>query len=557
MNSIRPGSKLERPRFEDGKNEKRSGPKESSEHYTGDHFGEVEEKKGSFEVPTIDDLLRKHGGSLTADQTSELTSVEKGVQRQRITSPSKWDRVKGKIGNFLKTVGLLGALAGGAKYTSEHTEMSKVSASETHDSWNGLPAEKKFVLPVAGNLPSEALVKDIEPRLIQIEKFKERLTNKNGRSESIGFTSKSSLGDQSEKIQDWIAALQEGINKEEGWANPEKQGRFNQLLKDGDIRRILESGNFTMADAFSLIKSTISNSRPGVEPKDILNELIEERQKLAKTNFIDHNTEQVIIFSNTTPEEKGKFKGDELGKMATEALGEKAIQNPNKYIKQIEAGIIKNINEQSPGEKLVRAIEESPDNTLIYISTHAEKTGIMAGVSKDGKPQMLNIDGFATAFLNRILQKSLKGEKNATDSSGSIKIIIDGCYGYNLAGNIAKKMEELYNASYKEQIGVNFENLKLPTIVTMAGDSSPVVLDKTSGSRALTSSPYLKMIRKEGALTGGMLLKLQSESYATGGDMGFFISDHGKLKEISSNQETTKPTSPKPAFTADNDTRNA
>jgi hypothetical protein len=48
------------------------------------------------------------------------------------------------------------------------------------------------------------------------------------------------------------------------------------------------------------------------------------------------------------------------------------------------------------------------------------------------------------------------------------------------------------------------------------------------------------MIKSEGALTGRMLFQLQSESYITGGDMGFFISDHGKLKEISSNQKTQK-----------------
>jgi hypothetical protein len=37
--------------------------------------------------------------------------------------------------------------------------------------------------------------------------------------------------------------------------------------------------------------------------------LIEERQKLVKTNFIDHNTEQVIIFSSKSgAKNKGKRK---------------------------------------------------------------------------------------------------------------------------------------------------------------------------------------------------------------------------------------------------------
>jgi hypothetical protein len=227
--------------------------------------------------------------------------------------------------------------------------------------------------------------------------------------------------------------------------------------------------------------------------------------------------------------------------MALDAMGEKAIQDPNKYLKQIEAGIITNITRESPGEKLVKAIEESPDNTLIYISNHVEKNGIMAGMSPDGKPQMLNTDGFASAFLNRIVQKYQNGDRNARSASGKIKVIIDGCYGYNLANNIVSRMKEIYNTDYKNVIGVDFEDLKLPTIVTMSGDSSPVVLDKRSGSRALTSDSYRKMIRSEGALTGNMLLGLQSESYITGGDMGFFISDHGKLKEISSNQRTKKP----------------
>jgi hypothetical protein len=236
------------------------------------------------------------------EPTQEPTEAKKDT---RIKPPSKWQSVKNKLSKTLRSLGLIGALAGGAKYAHDHTEMAKVAASETKDIWNKLSPEDKFALPSTGNLPSEALPEDIEPRLNQIKNYRKLLQKESTDPNSI---------DKSKKIGEWINALQEGVDKKEGWADPVKQTEFNLLLKDKRVRKILESQDLTMADAFSLIKSTISNSKPGVEPKDILNELINDRQKIAETNFIDHNTEQVIIFSSATPQDKENLKAKNLQK---------------------------------------------------------------------------------------------------------------------------------------------------------------------------------------------------------------------------------------------------
>jgi hypothetical protein len=417
--------------------------------------------------------------------------------------------------------------------------------SKIKNAWNNLEdADTKFALPIKGNLPKVADRADIEPRFYQVDELKRELYA-NGIDVSKNLTSLAKSKLQHEEglklLYNEMLLLQHGLDTETGWANKAKQRLFNDLLKNPNIRSILTTRpDLTMADAFSLIKSTVNNE-DGRNPDVVIKEILSQRDKLAETKFISADTEQVIIFDyDDGSGNSNDFKGKKLGEMAKNALGEKAEKDPSKFIKTITTRAVE-LENATPGEELVKAIGSSPDNTTLYLSTHSDKSGILIGKSADGKPQLLAMDGFASAFLNHLLSSyQTRGAEGAKNSLGNMKIIIDGCSGYNLSKNIIDRMKTLYDEGYAQTIGVPFEKISLPTIVTMAGDASPIVLRETSGSRALTNDTYQKMIKSEGALTGRMLFQLQSESYITGGDMGFFISDHGKLKEVSSNQKTQK-----------------
>ncbi len=501
-------------------------------------------------------------GELEPEKSQKPEEEQEEVIPERIQPPSPWQRMKKKAGGVLKALGLIGALAGGAKYAHEHTEVAKAGAVENQNAWNNLEgSDAKFTLPIKGNLPKVADRADIEPRFYQVDELKRELYA-NGIDVSKNLTSlaKSKLqNDEGLKLlYNEMLLLQHGLDTETGWANKTKQRLFNDLLKNPNIRSILTTRpDLTMADAFSLIKSTVNNE-DGRNPEVVIKEILSQRDKLAETKFISPDTEQVIIFDYDDGSGNGNdFKGKKLGEMAKNALGEKAEKNPSKFIKSISTRGI-DLENATAGEELINAIGNSPDNSTLYLSTHADKSGIVIGKSADGKQQFLATDGFASAFLNRLLTSyQSRGAEGAKDSLGNMKIIIDGCSGYNLSKNIIDRMKTLYNEGYAQTIGVPFERISLPIIVTMAGDASPVVLSETSGSRALTNDSYQKMIKSERALTGNMLLGLQSESYVKGGDMGFFISDHGKLKEISSNQKTAKSTYPKPSFAEDKSSRNA
>ena len=514
--------------------------------------------KVSQETPTeiSDEDWFKHNENSSTEEEYKIQS-----QKQEVKAPSFWQRTKSKVGNVLKTIGLVGALAGGAKYANEHTEVSKVSASETQNSWNNSDSEDKFEMGIKGNLPKEAKPEDIDPRFYQVNELKRELYEKGiDVSKDLTASAKSKLkyDEELKLLYNEMLLLQNGLDTETGWANKAKQRKFNELLKNPEIRSILSAReDLTMADAFSLIKSEV-NSEGTKNPQENFKDLLEKRDELAKTNFISPTTEQVIIFDyDDGSGNESDFKGKKLAETAKIALGSKAEKKPDNFIKTITTRNV-DLDSATPGEELTKAIGDSPDNTTLYLSTHSDKSGILIGKSADGKPQLLAMDGFASAFLNRLLTSyQSKGSEGAKNSLKNMKIIIDGCSGYNLSKHIVDRMKTLYNDGYATAVGLPFEDIALPTIVTMAGDSSPVVLSETSGSRALTSDSYLEKIKKAGGLTGQILFDLQSESYLSGGDMGFFISDHGVLKEISSNQKTIKPTSPEPTFTADNDIRNA
>jgi hypothetical protein len=77
------------------------------------------------EIP--DEDWFKEGEDFSAEEKNINTNTN---TKQEVKAPSFWQRTKSKIGNVLKTVGLVGALAGGAKYAHEHTEVAKAGAIE-------------------------------------------------------------------------------------------------------------------------------------------------------------------------------------------------------------------------------------------------------------------------------------------------------------------------------------------------------------------------------------------------------------------------------------------
>jgi len=464
---------------------------------------------------------------------SQNQNISQTNSEEKTSPPSRWQKMKQKIGTVLKTVGLASAIAGGAKYLPEHVEMTKATATET-DSWNKLSPFEKFALPVENNLPKKALPSDIDPRYTQVQILKQ--------------LAKTSSGEEKKEFLDSATHTEYDLNQATGWADKGKQAMFNTLLQNKKIREKLEkTPGLTMADAFSLLKATaLDSSTLSYEQK--LDKKLAEYKNLVHTEFIGPETDEVIIFNYASKDAGGLFNGEDIKTMAQTALGKKAQKNPEKFIKLIDTQTTEDTTKENAGDALVQAIEKSKGNTTLYLNTHASSDALAIDLSNSENPQTLKVDGFASAFLNRLINISqTKGIDETQQTLGKIKIIIDGCEGYDFSKNVLSAMKKLYNESnFKDNVtNVPFENLVLPIFVTMAGEKSAVlVIDKKipnaapSGSRALTNESYRKLIKQEGGLTGKILFQLQSESYISGGDMTFFVPEAGKLQEVSSYKPT-------------------
>ncbi len=462
------------------------------------------------------------------NETLETNNPAVESDRKKIKPPSMWDKIRNKTANILKVIGLVGAVTGTAEVV-KNVKIAGAEASEdsVQSSWDTASPFDKFTLSVK-ELPTHASQGDIDPRFTQV-KLLEQVIKHNDRQDLKG------------QLDD----LKYKLSEKDGWANPKRQGEFNVLLQDSKIRKILKSQpKLTTADAFSLLKATILDTDVGnAETK--LRKKIEQRNAFSDTQIIEPNTDKVIIFNYATKDAGTIFKGAELKKMAQVALGEKARQNPDKYIQLIDTNEVKDVTQETSGDILIKSIQESRGKRVVYLNSHASPNELAIDLSNPSKPQTLKTEGLASAFLTNMINTiQEKGPEFGRSSLGEVKIIIDGCEGYDLVGkNIISEMQHIYNESNYETItGVPFDKLQLPTVVTMAGEKSPVLaVDQIfeqsypSGSRALVQDKYLNLIKQKGGLNGSILLQLQSESYTSGGDMGIFVSGQGKLDEISSN----------------------
>lgn len=473
--------------------------------------------------------------SLSHDEVNHEAEDAPGdtSQDKKIKSPKK--STKQKLGRALQIAGAVTGLAGGIHYAPKLHVAGAEAAASHQDSWEEASPLEKFALPAKNNLPDHASPADIDPRYAQKDILK--------------YTIDTSTGAQKIMFQQELQNFDDQIKKGTGWADNKRQTMFNSLLKNPELRKQLQQEpGLTVADAFSLIKATVLDSSTDSYEHKLAHKLKERRQMLEK-EFIGPHTDQVIIFNYASKDAGALFSGAELQKMAQTALGNKAAKHPEKYIQMISTEEVHDRTQATAGDALVKAIETSRGTTSLYLNTHASANELAIDLSDPHHQQTLKIDGFASALLNRMVSLAAEGHaKEAQDSLAHMNIIIDGCEGYDFSKKVVSAMKTMYEQSgFEKIIGADFEHISLPTIVTMAGEKSSVLAvdqllehSKPSGSRGLTSEPYMQLIKQNGGLTGNILFQLQSETYVSGGDMTFFIGKQGGLEEISSFQQPKK-----------------
>ena len=433
-------------------------------------------------------------------------------------------------GRAKRTLGLglgLGLTALGGVEAAAHLETKSAQAAEANQAELAVNPNAKYAELIKDNLPNHLESEDIDPRYQQVAIFKHRIV------------SQGKDWDARDVIRKEARQLQYELDTSTGWADPARQKLLNTLLNESDIKRQLtETQGLTLADAISLLKATIINAGKKGAFSETLKMLIKERDTFAKREIVGPHTDEFIGFNYAAKDADQFFSGKNLRKIAETAIGKKAAEHPE-MVKIISTGepSEEDPTQENAGDRLLKTIEQSRGNTVLYLNTHSSDSQLAVNLSDPDHQQFLSPDSIALSLLNRLL-----ATKDSQDL-GKITIFGDGCKEYDFRIPLMESLQRNYHdGGYEQEIGKPFSELGLPTIITMAGEKSltMIVPEFPGGARALSNADYLKKIEQAGGITGKILFDLQASSYVTSGDMAFFVPKQGKLTEISSLESTTK-----------------
>ncbi len=416
-------------------------------------------------------------------------------------------------------VAALGGAAGAAKNAGAETPPVDSRIEKQSSQSN------KFARLLSEEFPEEAALGEIDPRYTQIDKLQEAADDMDA-----GAAQGALLAE--------IEQIKQEVKAGTGWANKKKQDLFRFLLKNQDIRaRLLQEPDLTMADGFSLIKAAIAN-QGGEDYITKLERAIITRAEFKKAEFMGPATDKVIIFNYAAKDAGTLFDASEWVKLATAALGDKAKDHPEKFIKVINTGELGDNDavRENATDRLAREIEESPGNVVLILNTHGSESEIATDLLDAKKPQTMSAKTFALALLNRL---AAAPERLASDPSGhknSFKAIINACKGSNFFEAVHREMRQAYSAlGYDQIFHQQFSELPPLTAVSLSEDYSPVVKlgVKVGPGHGLTSPEYLQKITAAGKLDGSVFLELQPLQYEDVGDMKMMQTTGGKMEQFS------------------------
>lgn len=332
-------------------------------------------------------------------------------------------------------------------------------------------------------------------------------------------------------------SVEKSIKYSSAWAQPEWQAEFRSVLDNQHVRDLLQNTNCTLAEAYSLVKAAVKYKKEHPDSRInydiIMVKLLSEREKFMDRVIIGPEIDEFIFF-NYKPkiEEEAQFDGDGLDILARLFMTRKMNgreEHPNQVSERIKR--VDGENDFS-GLDMRKHIWESKGKTTIYFNTHGHPNKLMV---KEGHEFGVRPRDLASALITR-----LQDSANPKDL-GDVNLVFASCYGYDFFKNFEKDLRRVYEENTSidssdgkrktcaQMLGVPFEAIHLPTVVTAAQEGSISYTTVTD----LPLQQKLLALLNEKKLTGEFYMRrIQPGVYGLA-DMAFFSGQqNGKLMEV-------------------------
>ncbi|KKW43056.1 MAG: hypothetical protein UY92_C0001G0070 [Candidatus Magasanikbacteria bacterium GW2011_GWA2_56_11] len=314
-----------------------------------------------------------------------------------------------------------------------------------------------------------------------------------------------------------------------GWTKPERQRQFREVISEPEVRAVLTQSDCTLAEAYSLVKAVIRyrelHPQSRIANADIAKDLLQKREVFKQEVIAGPETDQFIYFGYGSPLEPFRFDPELLlptvNKVMRRPVGD-AVETKEETDKRITT--ISGNDELGGGLDLRKKIWESRGKTTVYIDTHGAPSEM--GLNSYGKEfNRITVAEVAHALLTRLLND---GDR---DTLVQCVVVFEACYSYDFQGNLLAKMKEIYGSrnenygqSLAEKIGIPFEKILLPTIITSAQEGSV----SYGGMTRDLQTNYTSL----GPITGEYLLRRVQPKVYESADIVFFLHGRGEWDEI-------------------------
>ncbi len=331
------------------------------------------------------------------------------------------------------------------------------------------------------------------------------------------------------------------IEEAPAWTDPGLQKKFKTVLANKQFRDLVTNTDCTLAEVYSIIKAAINTkktSQPTQTETEIAQWLIVEREAFKKNVLLGPETDEFIFFNyHAATKDEAQFNGDTLEEIGMIAMKrhidgkQETDEETRKRIKRIEG------TEHNAKTTLEYAIANSRGKTTIYFNTHGSKDTLSM---ETGHENPLDVESLAGDLCERIVHS------HNPQTLKDLKIIFCSCHSYDFTTNLASSLNKTYEAtryepsdpsnshptSYKKIIGVPFERIALPTIVTAAQEGS---FGYTGLEKELKANE--PAIKKEGKLTGELYSRRIQPAEYSDADITFFNGKNGSLLEIGAQEK--------------------
>jgi len=316
------------------------------------------------------------------------------------------------------------------------------------------------------------------------------------------------------------------------WSSDEQVERFKQLLDDSMLRQRVQKTDFNLAEVYSLIKAVLTykekNKTPLMPMSDelLIERFISERESFGRRELLGPKTDTYIHFNYKDPNNAKRFDGDTNDEMAKKLK----VKNVQRFDGDETGAVVADI---------LSAIVGSEGETFIHFNTHGNVDRV--AINEHASLQMRSI---AMALVERLRRSKDRNEL------GKITLFFDACHSYDIAETLVFFIKHIYEFPQEEvptnikrkklptpleELGIDFADLQMPTIVSSAQKGSLGFSYETNFDGTVKKN--MKGLEEEGVLNGNFMLKRIQPRGAYTMDMTVFAGKRGKSVEIAAREQ--------------------